>query len=297
MRFSGLSAFPLTPLRDDRVDLRSYAALIERVAAHDVDSLVSLGGTGSYAYLNSDERRQVARTAIKHAGNRPVVVGVGGFRTSHVLDLARHSADIGAAGVLVGPVAYQALADHEVLGLFQDLVSAVQLPVIVYDGAGGTPFAFSDDLYERVAALPSISAIKTPGLPSGPTAAEHRVTAIRALIPRDVAIGVSGDEAAAEGLNAGADVWFSVIGGLFPEVGLAISKASQAGQNDDALDASGRMQPLWELFRAYGSYRVIAAAAEDLGVAARDSLPRPVRGLLPEARLKVHSVLAALELS
>lgn len=47
--FTGLSAFPLTPLTDDAVDQRAFAGLVRRLAAARVDSITALGSTGSYA--------------------------------------------------------------------------------------------------------------------------------------------------------------------------------------------------------------------------------------------------------
>ena len=129
MTITGLSAFPLTPLHDDRVDERAFAGLVERAAAAGVDSITALGSTGSYAYLTADERRRVARLALAHAGSTPVFVGVGALRTSHVLALARDAQDAGAAAVLVAPVSYQPLTDDDVFGLFDELTTAVEVPV------------------------------------------------------------------------------------------------------------------------------------------------------------------------
>lgn len=54
--FSGLSAFPLTPMNESAVDEKSYLRLVERLVAADVDSVCVLGSTGSYAYLTLKER-------------------------------------------------------------------------------------------------------------------------------------------------------------------------------------------------------------------------------------------------
>ena len=86
-RFSGLSAFPLTPMRDDAVDEEAFAGIVERLAASGVDSIGALGSTGSYAYLSRAERARVARLAVEHAAGVPVIVGVGALRTSQVLAL------------------------------------------------------------------------------------------------------------------------------------------------------------------------------------------------------------------
>ena len=58
--FTGLSAFPLTPLADDAVDEHAFVRLIERLSEAKVDSITALGSTGSYAYLSGEERSRVA---------------------------------------------------------------------------------------------------------------------------------------------------------------------------------------------------------------------------------------------
>ncbi|MBP6684835.1 MAG: dihydrodipicolinate synthase family protein, partial [Leucobacter sp.] len=60
MNFTGLSAFPLTPVTDDGIDEGSYTGIIERIAAAGVDSICALGSTGAYAYLTRAERSRVA---------------------------------------------------------------------------------------------------------------------------------------------------------------------------------------------------------------------------------------------
>lgn len=112
--FTGLSAFPLTPLHDDHVDERAFTGLIERLAASGVDSITALGSTGSYAYLTPAERARVAKLAVEHAGSTPVFVGVGGLRTSHVLAHIDAAEQAGAAGVLLAPMTYQALTADDV---------------------------------------------------------------------------------------------------------------------------------------------------------------------------------------
>ncbi|MWV49915.1 dihydrodipicolinate synthase family protein [Rathayibacter sp. VKM Ac-2803] len=294
---AGLSAFPLTPLRDDAVDEPAFAGLIERLAGAGVDSITALGSTGSYLYLDRDERRRVAESAVAHAGAVPVVVGIGALRTSQVLALAEDAQDAGASALLLAPVTYQPLTDDDVLGLFEDVAANVSVPLVVYDNPGTTHVTFTDDLYSAIARLPRVASIKIPGVPADPTAAAQRVRTIRRRLPEDVTIGVSGDAFAALGLNGGCDAWYSVIGGTLPRTALAITRAAQAGDHATATAESVRLQPLWDLFARHGgSYRVIAAVAEILGLVPENCLPRPVRGLDAHARAEVAEVVAALEL-
>ncbi|MFJ4223537.1 dihydrodipicolinate synthase family protein [Microbacterium sp. NPDC089695] len=292
--FTGLSAFPLTPLVDDVIDERAFAGLIERLVDAEVDSITALGSTGSYAFLSLAERARVARLAVEQAGSVPVLVGIGALRTSDVLRAAEDAQDAGAAGLLLAPVSYQALTADDVFGLYEEVSAAVDLPIVVYDNPGTTHFAFTDELYAAVARLPRVASIKVPPLSADPTAASARLQALRALVPADVTIGVSGDVRAAGGLNAGADAWYSVIAGTLPAPAVAISRAAQSGDADAATALAARLAPLWALFDEHGSLRVTAAVAEELGLVRAPSLPRPIRGLDATARDAVRSALTAL---
>jgi 4-hydroxy-tetrahydrodipicolinate synthase len=294
---TGLSAFPLTPLRDDAVDEPAFAALVERLAAAGVDSIGALGSTGSAAYLDRGERRRVASLAVRHAGHVPVVIGISELRTSQVLALAEDAQEAGAAAVLLAPVSYQPLTDEDVLGLYEDVTAQLSVPLVVYDNPGTTHVTMTDELYGAIAGLPRVASIKIPGVPADPAAAAERVAAIRARVPAGVTIGVSGDASAARGLLVGCDAWYSVIGGTLPGPALTIARAAQSGDRAAAEAEAARLQPLWDLFAEHGgSYRVIAAIAEQLGLAAPGCLPRPIRGLDAPARARVAEVVAALDL-
>ena len=69
--FTGLSAFPLTPLNGDAVDEAAFVRLVVRLAEAGVDSITALGSTGSYAYLTLEEHARVARLTVEHAGSTP----------------------------------------------------------------------------------------------------------------------------------------------------------------------------------------------------------------------------------
>src|SRR5262245_59273790 len=128
--FTGLSAFPLTPLHDDgTVDEAAFVRLVSRLAAAGVQSIGALGSTGSYAYLSRGERARVARLAVEAAQGVPVMVGIGSVRTEHVLEHAHDAQEAGAAAVMLAPVSYQALTEDEVLGLYEDVTAELSVPL------------------------------------------------------------------------------------------------------------------------------------------------------------------------
>lgn len=295
--FTGLSAFPLTPLRDGKVDENAFVGLIENLVSAEVDSIGALGSTGSYAYLNREERRLAAQLAVGAAGDVPVIVGIGAVATRDVLLLAEDAQAAGASALLLPPVSYQALRADEVFELYETVAHRVSLPLVVYDNPGTTHFQFTDELHGRIAALPNIASIKIPAVPADPAQASARVTSLRAVIPGHVSIGVSGDAAAVNGLNAGCELWYSVMGGLFPRTARALVEASRSGQSERGLEESARLEPLWALFREYGSLRVIATAAEILGHAAANCLPLPLKRLDGPSTQRVAQVLKTLQLA
>lgn len=295
--FSGLSAFPLTPLNESSIDEGAFVRLVEHLAGAGVDSICALGSTGSYAYLTRAERTRIAQLAVRHAGDVPVIVGIGALRTRDVLDLAQDAQKAGTRGVLLAPMSYQKLSHDEVFGLFEAVTRSLSVPLCVYDNPATTHFEFSDELHGRIAQLPNIGSIKIPAVPTDPEAARARVERLRALIPTHVTIGVSGDASAATGLLAGCNAWYSVIAGLFPQVSVAITRAAQAGNAQEAKRLSDRLAPLWELFSQYGSLRVIATAAELRGLVSAPSLPLPVKSLDGEAGQRLAIILNELNIA
>ncbi|WP_328408046.1 dihydrodipicolinate synthase family protein [Streptomyces violaceus] len=294
--FRGLSAFPLTPTTEEGIDERAFGALVSRLAAAGVDSIGALGSTGGYAYLTREQRARVARLAVEAADGVPVMAGIGALRTSQVLAVAEDAQKAGVSAVLLAPMTYQALTDDEVFGLYESVTRELSVPLCVYDNPRTTHVHLTDELHGRIAELPNVAAVKIPPVPDDRAAARQRVAALRALLPDTVSVGVSGDWAAATGLNAGCDAWYSVTGGLFPATALALTRAAQAGDAAGATAHSERLEPLWELIRQHGGLRVMSAAASHLGLATEPNLPLPLRGLPPDARRRLVTVLEHLAL-
>jgi 4-hydroxy-tetrahydrodipicolinate synthase len=114
------------------------------------------------------------------------------------------------------------------------------------------------------------------------------------MTPDGFAIGYSGDWGAADALLAGCDAWYSVVAGLLPAPALALTRAAQAGNRPEVLRINEAFQPLWALFRASGSFRVMYVMADLLGLA-RIQPPRPILPLPREAYGRVEEALQNLK--
>ncbi len=95
--FFGLSAFPLTPMNRGVIDEAAFIRLVDHLVDAGVDSIGALGSTGNYAYLSREERAHIARLAVKHAGDVPVIIGISALRTRAVLALAEDAQALGRA--------------------------------------------------------------------------------------------------------------------------------------------------------------------------------------------------------
>lgn len=293
--FAGLSAFSITPAdASGHVDTAALARLLERLSAAGADSIGLLGSTGGYAYLSLQERRRAAEAAIECAGGRiPVIVGVGALRTDDAQALARHARKAGASGLLLAPMSYTPLTDEEVFQHISAVAEAGQLPLCIYNNPSTTRFTFTDDLIVRLAKVPNIAAVKMPLAAQGDF--EGELGRLRSRTPDGFSIGYSGDWGAADALLAGCDAWYSVAAGLMPSAALALTRAAQAGDAAGARRLDQAFQPLWNLFKEFGSFRVMYAMADVLGLGRVDP-PRPILPLPKTDMARVKDALTRIPL-
>lgn len=288
--FRGLSAFPLTPTdAAGHVQVEALCRLLERIAAARADSVGLLGSTGAYAYLTRAERARAVEAAVDCLnGQTPLIVGVGALRTDEAVALARDAEEAGVDGLLLAPMSYQPLTEGEVYRLVLDVAGATGLPLCLYNNPGTTRFTFSPGLIAELAQVPSVAAVKMPLPADGDVAGE--IARLRGMVPEGFVIGHSGDWGAADALLAGSNAWFSVVAGLLPEPALQLTRAAQAGNAAEAQRIDAAFQPLWSLFRQFGSFRVMCALAEALSLGTFEP-PRPILPLGPEVRARLDEAL------
>ncbi len=289
--FNGMSAFPITPASaDGRVDTDGLCRLLDRLVAADVSSIGLLGSTGTYAYLTRAERKRAIDAAVDRVqGHVPLIVGIGSLRTDDAVNLACDAENAGADGLLMAPVSYTPLTQDEVYQHFCTVADATALPLCIYNNPGTTHFTFSTGLLERLAAVANISAVKMPLPSDGDVSAD--LQRLRTVMPDGFAIGYSADWGCADALLAGADTWYSVVGGILPEQAMKLASAAIAGETDIMRKLDQEFAGLWALFQEFGSLRVVYAIARLLALT--DALPP--RPILPIPRSEDARVVQALK--
>ncbi len=70
--FSGLSAFPITPMTPEgQVIADDLARLVRHIEAGGADSVGLLGSTGTYMFLSREERRRAVVAAVGSGARSP----------------------------------------------------------------------------------------------------------------------------------------------------------------------------------------------------------------------------------
>lgn len=286
--FSGLSAFPITPMTPEgEVIAPDLQRLVRRIEAGGADSVGLLGSTGTSMFLGREARRRAVAAAVEAVVSIPVMVGVGAMRTDEAQALARDASTEGAAGLLLAPVSYTPLTEEEVFQHFLAVASATDLPLCIYSNPGTTSFTFSPNLVARLAGIPTVAAIKLPLPASGDIVSDLEM--FRLAAP-GLSIGYSGDWGCKAALLAGADCWYSVAGGMFPEPVAALAAAAMKGDHEEADRCDAAFAGLWDLFRAHGSLRLMYVAANMLGLTQAQP-PRPLLSPDEDLRGQLASVL------
>lgn len=267
--------------------------MLDRLVAAGVDSISVLGSTGTYAYLDRSERlRALAAAVAAVAGRVPLIAGVGAMRTPWVHELALDAVRLGADGLLLAPVSYAPLTQDEVFAHFEIAATATRLPLCIYNNPSTTHFTFTPELVSRPSQVGNIAAIKMPLPADGDFAGE--IGWLRSSCRDGLMIGYSGDWGAASALLAGADAWYSVVAGLLPAAALRLTRAAQSGDREAVLAADAAFEPLWSLFRAHGSLRVMYLIAEQLGLRP-GAPPLPIQPLPTSIGEAVAEALVFLE--
>lgn len=227
--FRGLLAYLITPLTaDDVPDLDALAGLVQEAARAGIDGVVVLASSGAGVTFDAAERAAVVRAAVEAGSTAgptslPVHVAVSAASTREVVAHARAAHDGGAAGLVLAPFSYLPLVEDEVVGVFEAVAKAVDLPVCYYNRSVQTAYDLTPGALARLARTTTVTAVKDPAsLPSRPTG---RVAALRtATVGLDVSVGLSGDPAFVTGAEA-ADAWHTGLAGLVPAEYVALRRA------------------------------------------------------------------------
>ena len=269
-RFRGVGVALVTPFDEDGApDLDTFASHVEFQIEGGVDFLVPCGTTGESATLHDAEQRAVIEEAVRAAAGRiPVVAGAGTNDTEHARRLARGARAAGADAVLTVSPYYNKPNPNGLVGHYEAVATAAELPVIAYNVPGRTGGNIDPDTLFRIAELDGLIGLKEA---SGDL--EQIMTIIQGR-PSDFLV-LSGDDALTLAVAAaGGDGVISVAANEAPDQMAALTRAALDGDLAAARAAHYRLYPLMRANFIETNPVPVKTALELMGrMAARFRLP------------------------
>jgi 4-hydroxy-tetrahydrodipicolinate synthase len=229
----------VTPMTaDEAVDLPAWQRLIEFHIAEGTAGVVVGGTTGESATLTEAELLQLVREAqAVAAGRLQVIAGAGLSSTAATLERVRALAPLRPDGLLVVTPAYVKPTQEGLFRHYAAVAAASDLPVILYNVPGRTGVDLAPATAGRLAALPSIVALKEA------VAGPARIRELRAAAP-DLALLSGDDPTAREALLAGAVGVISVTANIAPRGIADMVAAARRGDAARAAEFDARLAGL-----------------------------------------------------
>lgn len=139
-KFKGTGIAIVTPFRkDDSIDFKALAKLVNFQIENKANYIVVLGTTGEPVTLSNDEKHAVINTVIETVNKRvPIVVGIGGSHTQEIINKIKSFDFCNIDGVLSVSPYYNKPTQAGIFEHFKAIASVCPVPLIIYNVPGRT---------------------------------------------------------------------------------------------------------------------------------------------------------------
>lgn len=161
MLFRGSAPALVTPFRKGKVDHDAIRALTRFQLASGSDALVICGTTGEPSTMTAEEQSAAVQTVVETAaGAVPIIVGIGGNNTAHVIEAAMRAEQTGIDGLLAVTPYYNKTTQDGLVAHYTAIADATALPIMVYNVPSRTGVNLLPKTMSRIADHPQIDSIK-----------------------------------------------------------------------------------------------------------------------------------------
>lgn len=236
------------------LDLDAARVHAAHLIAEGCDGLVLNGTTGESPTTTDAEKAALVEAVRAAVGPGPsIVAGVGTSDTRHTVELARQAEKAGADGLLVVTPYYSRPPQAAVEAHFLKVADATGLPVMLYDIPGRTGTRIEPATMLRLAAHPSIVAVKD---------CAYDLLGSTRVIARTSLAYYSGCEELNLPLYAvGGAGYVSTVANVAPRQMRAVLDAFDRGDTAEAARLNALTLPLTELMMASGLPGTVTAKA------------------------------------
>lgn len=135
----GIVGIAITPMTADRSpDEKGWRGHLRFLVENGINGsngvLVTTGSTGECGALSVSERKHLLEVALDEVGGDvPIIAGCNHSDVYQVIDLARHAAQAGAAGIMIVPPYYYVPTDDVILDFYRKVSEQVDIGIFLYN--------------------------------------------------------------------------------------------------------------------------------------------------------------------
>lgn len=230
LQWRGVMPAITTPFNADlSVDHGFIAHHVRWLIAQGCSAIIPCGSLGEGATLSFDEKVAIMRTVRDAVPETPVIPGIAALSTAEAVRLAQAAKQLGCAALMVLPPYLYPSDWREMKAHMSAVISATDLPCILYNN----PVAYKTDfvpeqLVELAREHSNVQAVKESSTDA------RRISGIRAVMERPIALGVGVDDCLLEGVAMGAQFWIAGLVNAFPKESVRLYELAMAGDFEQA---------------------------------------------------------------
>lgn len=226
---------------DGSVDYEGYAAMVDRQVASGVDFLVPLATTGETPTLSNEEKTEIFKLVKAHAGDLPLVVGVGSNSLPGTLANIDLIAPLKPDYLLVVVPFYNKPTQQGQYDYFKAVAQATSIPIIIYNVPGRTGSNMLPATVLRLAReVPGIVGIKEA------SGKYDQVSEILSGAPKDFSVLSGDDDMTLAFMATGAHGVVSVASNVAPAEVSRMTREMLRGHLEEARALHHRLYPLFK---------------------------------------------------
>ena len=131
----GIYVAMILPYNEDlSINKKELIKLLNFQLDKGVHGFLPLGSIGEFIHLSKEEKIEVIETVVETVNGRAhVIPNVGSSYPKQSIELALEAKKLGCSGVLVAPPYYYKSSDDMIEKYFEEIIDAVDMPVILYN--------------------------------------------------------------------------------------------------------------------------------------------------------------------
>ncbi|MHA2282964.1 MAG: dihydrodipicolinate synthase family protein, partial [Promethearchaeota archaeon] len=125
--------------KDGSINEEELKKLLEFQIEKGVHGFLPLGSIGEFIHLSREEKIRVIEIVVETVNGRAYVIpNVSSSHPKQSIELALEAKKLGCSGILVSPPYYYKLSNDMIEKHFEEIIDAIDIPVILYNIPGFT---------------------------------------------------------------------------------------------------------------------------------------------------------------